>query len=135
MTADTPEKDNAPKNTPPEANVPETTGNDNAPKEPTKFGKSMSFLRKQFKSAVDITVDTAKDLNSKKELGLLAVAIVAPGALLPYGAYRIKRYNDKKKQTPPANDNAASDVPKVEEAPQPPKKPCKKKAGPKSGPK
>lgn len=126
MTADTPEK-----NTPKDKTVNDTppASNNNTPKEPTKFGKGVSFLRKQFKSAMDITVDTAKDLKDKKEIGLLAVAIVAPGALLPYGAYRIKRYNDKKKQ-PPANDNAA-DAPKVEDAPKPPKKPCKKKAGPK----
>ena len=126
MTANAP-KNNTPDNTPPE---------DATPKEQSKFGKSMSFLRKQFKSAVNVTVDTAKDLKDKKEIGLLAVAIVAPGALIPYGAYRIKRYNDKKNKQPPANDNAAdpTNMPKVDETPKPPKatkKPCKKKQGPK----
>lgn len=77
--------------------------------------------------------ETLKDLRKPKEVGLLIVAIIVPGGMFGWGAYRLQKFKSAK----PANDNLP---PPDSRKPAPPqnksgqRKPDKKKPG-KGGPK
>lgn len=72
--------------------------------------------------------ETLKDLRKPKEVGILIVAIIVPGGMFGWGAYRLQKFKGRK----PANDNLPA--PDSQKPAPPAKKSGKNKPG-KGGPK
>jgi len=82
-----------------------------------------SMTRKDLRNAAG---DTLKDLRKPKEVGILIVAIIVPGGMFGWCAYRLQKFRSRK----PANENLP---PPEEQKPAPPKSPRNPKGGPKQG--
>jgi hypothetical protein len=109
--------------------------NDDAPRKPAaRFGKDQ--LRAQFNKAVKglrsltfrdltgTTGQTLRDLRKPKEIGLLLVAIVVPGGMMGWGAYRLKKFKSGQDAfgNKPANENQPQSPQQKKPAPKPPRK-------------
>lgn len=73
--------------------------------------------------------DTLKDLRRPKEVGILIVAIIVPGGMFGWCAYRLQKFRTRK----PANENLPPPEDKKPAPPKPLRKPQGGKGGPKSG--
>ncbi|MDP2205450.1 MAG: hypothetical protein Q8K65_04020 [Alphaproteobacteria bacterium] len=93
------------------------------------FGDSVRGLRSLTMDDLRGTaVDTLQDLRKPKEVGILIVAIIVPGGMFGWGAYRLQKFKGQK----PANDNLPAPDSRKPAPPQ--KKSGKNKPG-KGGPK
>jgi hypothetical protein len=81
-----------------------------------------SMTRQDLRNAAG---ETLKDLRKPKEVGILIVAIIVPGGMFGWCAYRLQKFRSRK----PANEN----LPPEGQKPAPPKSPRKPKGGPKQG--
>lgn len=92
--------------------------NDDAPAKPDPKS-SKNTLRSKFNAAVKglrtltlrdlsgTTGQTLRDLRQPKEIGLLVVAMIVPGGMFGWGAYRLKKFKSGQNATDhkPANEN------------------------------
>jgi hypothetical protein len=89
------------------------------------FAASLRGLRRlTLKDLRGAAGQTFRDLRKPREVGLLVVAIIVPGGMFGWGAYRLQKFKSRK---PPANQNA----PAADRQKPPPRKPGKN--GPKPG--
>lgn len=105
---------------------------DGAPKKETlseKFHRIGGNIRRKinFAEMGKITRHTLGDLKKPKEATGLAIAIIVPGGMFGWFAYRIQKYRMQK----PANDNRAPDTSLAKNQPPPDQKAQKKPKGPK----
>lgn len=115
-----------------------SAGNDNKPPEGKKpkrsltqsFGDAIRGLRSlTMKDLRGAAGETLKDLRRPKEVGILIVAIIVPGGMFGWGAYRLQRFKSRK----PANENLPPPEDQKPPGPKQPRKPKGGKGGPKQG--
>lgn len=79
------------------------------------FGKAVRGARNlKFSDVLGTAGSSLRDLRQPKEMGLLIVAIVVPGGMVGWSAYRFKKF----KESQPANQNALP-APQTEVKPAP----------------
>jgi len=115
--------------------VPQGDNKDNTPpdgKKPKRslrqaFGDAVRDIRSMTRQDLRRAAgDTLKDLRKPKEVGILIVAIIVPGGMFGWCAYRLQKFRLHK----PANENLP---PPEEQKPAAPKSPRKPKGGSKQG--
>lgn len=94
------------------------------------FGDAVRGLRSlTMKDLRGAAGETLKDLRRPKEVGILIVAIIVPGGMFGWGAYRLQRFKSRK----PANENLPPPEDQKPPGPKQPRKPKGGKGGPKQG--
>lgn len=116
----------------PNAQKPETPKNDGRKKLSAKFNAAVKGVRSlSLRDLTGTTGQTIRELRQPKEIGLLLVALVVPGGMFGWSAYRLKRFKDgQNSDIKPANENLppsaqkpALPAPKADQKPKPPKGP------------
>lgn len=116
----------------PNAQKPEAPKNDGRKKLGAKFNAAVKGVRSlSLRDLTGTTGQTIRDLRQPKEIGLLLVALVVPGGMFGWSAYRLKRFKDGQngdikpanENLPPSAQKPALPAPKVDQKPKAPKPP------------
>lgn len=113
----------------PNAKKPEAPQNNTRKKLSAKFNAAVKGVRSlTLRDLIGTSGQTIKDLRQPKEIGLLLVALVVPGGMVGWSAYRLQKF--KSGDIKPANENLpppaqkpALPAPKAAQKPKSPKPP------------
>ncbi len=121
-----PANENAPAD--PNAKKPDAPKNPPRKKLSAKFNDAVKGMRSlTLRDLVGTGGQTIKDLRQPKEIGLLLVAIIVPGGMVGWSAYRLQKFKSGDKPAnenlPPPAQKPALPAPKADKKPKPPKGP------------
>ena len=95
-----------------------------------KFNAAVKGIRSlSFGDLMGTTGQTVRDLRQPKEIGILLVALVVPGGMFGWSAYRLKKFKDGQppkpanENLPPPDAKPALPAPAADKKPRAPKPP------------